>query len=209
MAFFHANPSGRILNKFSADQGQIDELLPTVLFDFLQSAAIVLGAVVLVLAAIPWLLLLLVPVLWLFLEEPLRSGGLEAEVSEGGGNLSVGQRQLLSLARAVLRGSRVFITDEATANVDFETDTLVQRMLRESDAFRGRTVVQIAHRMHTIIDSDLLLVLDNGCVAEAGAPAELLRQPGSMFAGMVEQTGSAAELRARAQQAEQRARKMV
>ena len=100
----------------------------------------------------------------------------------------------------------MFITDEATANVDFQTDTLVQRMLRESDAFHGRTVVQIAHRMHTIIDSDLLLILDNGCVAEAGAPAELLQRQGGIFADMVEQTGNAVELRARARQAEQRKR---
>ena len=108
---------------------------------------------------------------------------------------------LLSLARAILRGSRVFITDEATANVDFDTDTLVQRMLRESDIFRDRTVVQIAHRMHTIIDSDLLILLDNGCVVETGAPAELLARPDSLFSSMVKDTGNATELRARAKAA--------
>ena len=120
---------------------------------------------------------------------------------EGGANFSVGERQLLSLARAILRGSRVFITDEATANVDFDTDTLVQRMLRESDIFRDRTVVQIAHRMHTIIDSDLLILLDNGCVVETGAPAELLSRPDSLFSSMVKDTGNATELRARAKAA--------
>ena len=74
-------------------------------------------------------------------------------------------------------------------------------MLRESDIFRDRTVVQIAHRMHTIIDSDLLILLDNGRVVETGAPAELLSTPGSLFSSMVKETGNAAELRARAKAA--------
>jgi len=128
-------------------------------------------------------------------------GGLHAKVAEGGSNLSVGERQLLSLARALLHRAKVFITDEATANVDYHTDALVQATLRGGeggDGFRGRTLIQIAHRITTVIDSDMLIVLDNGECVEVGSPAELLAKPAGVFASMVEQTGSAEMLRKRA-----------
>lgn len=97
---------------------------------------------------------------------------LQAPVEERGRNFSVGQRQLMCAVRAILRGARVLCIDEATANVDLETDARIQATLRQDLA--GSTVITIAHRIKTILDSDLVLVLSDGKVAEFGNPAELL-----------------------------------
>merc|ERR1712003_170014 len=110
--------------------------------------------------------------------------GLDSSIDEGGGNLSVGQKQLLCMARALIRKSKILILDEATSNVDGETDTLIQNTIRM--AFKDCTVLTIAHRLNTIIDSDKILLLDGGEVAEFDSPEILLSNPNSKFAEMVE-----------------------
>jgi len=113
--------------------------------------------------------------------------GLEGPVDDGGENLSVGQRQLVCLARAMVKRPKILIMDEATANVDYETDTLIQKSLRED--FKDATVLTIAHRLNTIIDYDRVLVLDAGLVAEFDSPAVLLANNESRFSSMVAETG--------------------
>ncbi|KAI6703370.1 hypothetical protein NL676_012506 [Syzygium grande] len=117
------------------------------------------------------------------------SYGLDAEVSEGGENFSVGQRQLLCLARALLRRSKILVLDEATAAVDVRTDALIQKTIREE--FTYCTMLIIAHRLNTIIDSDRVLVLDARQVAEHDTPENLLLNESSAFSKMVQSTGSA------------------
>jgi len=125
-------------------------------------------------------------------------GGLDAAVAERGGNLSLGQRQLLCVARALLRNSRILLLDEATSSVDAGTDEVVQEALRAG--FGGSTVLTIAHRLDTVIESDRVLVLDRGRLREDGAPGELVGRRGSLFAGLVDShsRGGAAALRKRA-----------
>lgn len=106
-------------------------------------------------------------------------GGLEATIAEGGSNLSVGQRQLLSIARALLTPSTILVLDEATAAVDVETDQLIQRTIREE--FKDRTILTIAHRLNTIMDSDKIVVLDKGTVAEFDTPSTLLEKRGMFY----------------------------
>mmetsp|Transcript_10048 Transcript_10048/g.29784 ORF Transcript_10048/g.29784 Transcript_10048/m.29784 type:complete len:1189 (-) Transcript_10048:81-3647(-) len=113
---------------------------------------------------------------------------LTSKIEEAGSNLSQGQRQLLSLARALLRRRRLVLLDEATAAVDFATDARIQKALREAEGFRGATCVIIAHRVRTIIDADLIIVLDDGRVAEVGPPEELRNRPGGVFAAMVKES---------------------
>ncbi|KAK2824276.1 hypothetical protein Q5P01_021451 [Channa striata] len=106
--------------------------------------------------------------------------GLQHEVSEGGENLSVGQRQLLCLARALLRKSRILILDEATAAVDLETDNLIQTTIRKE--FSHCTVLTIAHRLHSIMDSSRVMVLDAGKIVEFDSPSNLLEKQGHFYA---------------------------
>merc|ERR1711973_728879 len=112
---------------------------------------------------------------------------LDHEVSEGGENLSIGQRQLVCLARALLRKTKVLVLDEATAAVDLETDDLVQDTIRKE--FADCTVLTIAHRLNTIMDSDRALVLDAGRVKEFDSPAGLLADKHSIFYGMAKNAG--------------------
>eukprot|EP01094_Clydonella_sp_ATCC50884_P009249 TRINITY_DN1877_c0_g4_i2.p1 TRINITY_DN1877_c0_g4~~TRINITY_DN1877_c0_g4_i2.p1 ORF type:complete len:1344 (+),score=519.36 TRINITY_DN1877_c0_g4_i2:436-4467(+) len=117
--------------------------------------------------------------------------GLGAPVEEGGQNLSVGQRQLLCMARALLEPSSVLVMDEATASVDPDTDAVIQRTVRE--AFKERTVLTIAHRLPTVIDSDRIMVLDQGKIAEFDSPERLLSRAESEFSGLVRDTGEESE----------------
>ncbi|CAL1542109.1 unnamed protein product [Lymnaea stagnalis] len=112
---------------------------------------------------------------------------LENEVGEGGQNLSMGQRQLICLARTLLRKSKIFILDEATAAVDMGTDDLIQRSIREE--FEGCTILTIAHRLNTVLDYDRIMVLDNGQVVEYDSPKNLLSRPDSIFYSMAAQSG--------------------
>merc|ERR1712224_289717 len=114
--------------------------------------------------------------------------GLSELVSEGGENFSQGQRQLLCIARSILRKPKILIMDEATASIDNTTDELIQTMIREN--FANATILTIAHRLNTIMDSDRVLVLDNGRVAELDTPANLLSDKSSIFCGMVETSRS-------------------
>ncbi|KAK7866925.1 hypothetical protein R5R35_001662 [Gryllus longicercus] len=115
------------------------------------------------------------------------AAGLSHEVSEGGENLSVGQRQLICLARALLRKTKVLVLDEATAAVDLETDDLIQRTIRTE--FSECTVLTIAHRLNTIMDSNRVIVLDRGNVVEYDTPDALLQRKSSVFYGMAKDAG--------------------
>lgn len=130
-------------------------------------------------------------------------------VEEGGSNYSVGERQLVCLARAILATPKVLVLDEATASVDSETDAFIQHMLRTR--FEGTTLLTVAHRLHTIIDYDVILVLQDGKAAEFGTPRELLEGNGNgtkdgnggtggLFSDLIDATGSktSAALRAKA-----------
>ena len=112
--------------------------------------------------------------------------GLDHMVSEGGSNLSVGERQLLCLARAVLKKTKVLILDEATAAVDLETDDLIQATIRSE--FPECTILTIAHRINTIVDSDKVCVMDNGTVLEFDSPKTLLAKSDSEFYSLAKES---------------------
>ncbi|ODV93458.1 hypothetical protein PACTADRAFT_82780 [Pachysolen tannophilus NRRL Y-2460] len=112
---------------------------------------------------------------------------LDVKVSEGGGNLSVGQRQLMCLARALLNPSKLLILDEATAAVDVQTDKILQQTIRSE--FKDKTILTIAHRLETVLDSDRVIVLEKGRVAEFDTPANLLANKDSIFHNLCKQGG--------------------
>nr|AIN44104.1 multidrug resistance-associated protein 4-like protein [Laodelphax striatellus] len=131
--------------------------------------------------------------LWSALEEVelndslKREYGLQTAVADGGANFSLGQRQLVCLARAIIRNNRILVLDEATANVDPQTDQLIQTTIRHK--FRHCTVLTIAHRLNTIMDSDKVLVMDAGRTVEFGHPHQLLQNPTGYFFKLVQETG--------------------
>lgn len=107
------------------------------------------------------------------------------ELSENGDNLSVGQRQLLCLARALLRKTRILILDEATAAIDFETDELIQKTIRSE--FSDCTILTIAHRLNTIIDYDRIMLLQDGRLIEFDSPKKLLADSTTQFYEMAKE----------------------
>jgi ABC-type multidrug transport system fused ATPase/permease subunit len=111
---------------------------------------------------------------------------LDATIAEYGENLSAGMRQMLVLGRALLRQCRILLLDEATSSVDYETDKEIQRTIRE--AFPGCTVLTIAHRINTIMDSDKILVMKDGRAEEFAPPQELLEDEHSAFSEIVRAT---------------------
>ncbi|XP_020229838.1 putative ABC transporter C family member 15 [Cajanus cajan] len=108
---------------------------------------------------------------------------LDAPVAENGENWSVGQRQLVCLARLLLKKRRILVLDEATASIDTATDNLIQKTIREETS--GCTVITVAHRIPTVIDNDLVLVLDEGTIVEYDQPAQLLQNNSSSFSKLV------------------------
>lgn len=115
------------------------------------------------------------------------SAGLDMMILEKGGNFSAGEQQLLSLARAILTNSKIVVLDEASSSIDNYTDTLIQKTIREQ--FHNRTVLTIAHRLRTIMDSDRVLVIDCGKAVEFDSPKELLKKKGPFYE-MVMSAGS-------------------
>ena len=109
---------------------------------------------------------------------------LDFQVAAGGNNLSQGQRQLVALARALVRASKVLILDEATASVDFETDTLIQKSIRNLPS--STTVLTVAHRLSTVMDYDKILVLGAGKLLEFDSPENLKKDKDSYFAKLVQ-----------------------
>ena len=112
-------------------------------------------------------------------------GGLDFVVKEGGTNFSVGQRQLICLARALVRRPKLLLLDEATSSIDYQTDAIIQRTIRTAFGDSGCTVITIAHRLRTVMDADKIVVMDAGSVAEVGSPSELLSNSAGMFTALV------------------------
>ncbi|KAK3059724.1 ATP-binding cassette transporter yor1, partial [Coniosporium uncinatum] len=111
---------------------------------------------------------------------------LDSVVEEEGLNFSLGQRQLMAMARALVRGSQIIVCDEATSSVDFETDQKIQQTIL--DGFGGKTLLCIAHRLKTIIGYDRIVVMDQGRIVELDSPVGLFEQ-GGIFRGMCDRSG--------------------
>jgi ATP-binding cassette subfamily C (CFTR/MRP) protein 1 len=112
---------------------------------------------------------------------------LDSVVEQDGLNFSLGQRQLMALARALLRDSNIIVCDEATSSIDMESDEKIQ--LTMAAGFRGKTVLCVAHRLRTIIGYDRICVVDAGQIVQLDTPANLYRQEDSIFRGMCDRSG--------------------
>lgn len=108
-------------------------------------------------------------------------------MDDSGSNFSLGQRQLICMARALIRRPKVLLMDEATASIDLKTDELIQTMIRKE--FTNTTVITIAHRLNTIIQYDKILVLNNGQVEEYDTPLALVKDEGSFLGKMIRKVG--------------------
>jgi len=117
---------------------------------------------------------------------------LDTTIASGGSNISLGQRQIIALARAMIKRSKIIILDEATAAVDHETDTIIQESIR--NGLKGVTVITVAHRLRTVMDADKIMVLDAGRIVEFGTPEVLLAMDDGMLRALVEQSGDRDEL---------------
>ncbi|KAF9270617.1 hypothetical protein L218DRAFT_983085 [Marasmius fiardii PR-910] len=118
---------------------------------------------------------------------------LDSAISNGGDNLSVGQRQILALARALVRGSKLLILDEATSAIDYETDSIIQNSLRK-ELPADVTLITVAHRLQTIMDADKILVLDAGRIVEFDTPEALLKQEDGTLRALVDESNDRATL---------------
>ncbi|OAT11924.1 ATPase [Blastomyces gilchristii SLH14081] len=124
-------------------------------------------------------------------KQPQQRINLDTVVEEEGLNFSLGQRQLMALARALVRDSRIIVCDEATSSVDFETDRKIQKTMAQG--FKGKTLLCIAHRLRTIINYDRICVMDQGRIAEMDEPLKLWEKPGGIFRGMCDRSGISRE----------------
>ncbi|KAF8953101.1 multidrug resistance-associated ABC transporter [Flammula alnicola] len=118
---------------------------------------------------------------------------LDTKIAGGGSNFSVGERQIIALARAIVRGSKLLILDEATSAIDYETDTLIQETLRQQ-VDSNVTVITVAHRLQTIMDTDKIMVLDKGRIVEFDSPILLLQKENGRFKALVEDSADKAAL---------------
>ncbi|KAI0746563.1 P-loop containing nucleoside triphosphate hydrolase protein [Daedaleopsis nitida] len=118
---------------------------------------------------------------------------LDSQIAGGGANLSVGQRQILALARAIVRRSKLLILDEATSAIDYETDSIIQTSLR-TELDKDVTLLTVAHRLQTIMDADKIMVLDAGRIAEFGKPSELLKNEKGLLRALVDESGDKEKL---------------
>ncbi len=125
--------------------------------------------------------------------EVLRSK-LGTIVEEQGKNFSIGEKQLLSLARAILNKNKIILMDEVTANIDYITDQLIQKTIRSSPVLGHHTIITIAHRLRTIADYDRILVMHAGQVVEDDHPAVLLQRKNSLFRSLAEESGELEEI---------------
>ncbi|KAJ7700789.1 P-loop containing nucleoside triphosphate hydrolase protein [Mycena rosella] len=112
---------------------------------------------------------------------------LDTLVASGGANLSVGQRQILALARALIRGSKVLVLDEATSAIDYETDKVIQESLR-TELGKDVTLLTVAHRLQSIMDADRIMVLDAGNIVEFASPQQLLANPAGKLRALVDES---------------------
>jgi len=119
---------------------------------------------------------------------------LDTNVSAGGANFSQGQRQLIAMARALLRRSSIVVLDEATSSIDFETDAKIQKTIREE--FSDSLLLTVAHRLRTVIDYDRLIVLDKGQIAEFDTPWNLIQKEDGIFRNMCLKSGTFWDLEA-------------